>query len=178
VPAAIRIQLGEIGDTGQPFMENTQTLMLSKYGASIFSQQRFNPGQELFIRRVDTGNELAARVVGKIGQQSDAAVYAVEFADSAANFWKIEFHSSTEAETAREMFLLCRCCLNGESVPFGEKQWSAFEAVHGVLFYCMHCEAMTRWTHMPPYAAPAGGQPVNLHSRTNVWSGIPNFCRD
>lgn len=145
--AQIPIQLAEISDTGQQFSENTRTLTLSQYGASILSKRKLIPKREMIIRRLDTGKEARVRIAGKIGDRIEGYVYAVEFADPQANLWETEFPSTSDLDKTDDLvFLVCGCCRNSEAVQLGSPRLGDFEATHGVLLYCIQCQAMTRWT--------------------------------
>jgi hypothetical protein len=144
--ARLPLQLAGASSTGQQFLENTETLTLSQCGASILVQRKLVPEQELIIRRLDTSTEARVRVAGKIGERSDGYVYAVEFVDSRSDLWEIEFPTPFDPDKTEDLvFLVCNCCRNCEAVHLGESSIEGFEAVHGVLLYCMHCQAMTRW---------------------------------
>jgi hypothetical protein len=144
--AQIPVQLAEAGETGQQFPENTRTLTLSQCGASILSKRKLAPKQEMIIRRLDTDKEARVRIAGKIGEGTEGYVYAVEFVDPHANLWETEFPSTSDLdETDDLVYLVCGCCQNSEAVQLGSRMGD-FEAAHGVLLYCMKCEAMTRWT--------------------------------
>jgi hypothetical protein len=145
--AQIPVQLAETSDTGQQFLENTRTLTLSQCGASILSKRKLIPEREMVIRRLDTGTEASVRIAGKIGEETEGYVYAVEFVDPQANLWETEFPSTSDLEeTDDRVFLVCGCCQNSELVQLESPRLDDFEAAHGVLLYCIKCQAMTRWT--------------------------------
>jgi hypothetical protein len=155
----ILIQFAGITETGQEFLENSETLTLSRYGASILSKRKLIPKQEIIIRRSDTGKEARVRIAGKIGDRSEGYVYAVEFVDQQVNLWEIEFRSTSDFnETDDPLFLVCGCCGKSESVQLGEPKLRGFEAAHGVLLYCIQCQAMTRWMQQSDDATTDDGQ--------------------
>jgi hypothetical protein len=140
------VELAGISETGQRFLETTETLTLSQYGASILSKRKFGPMEEMMIRRPDTGKEARVRVVGRIGDRPDGYVYAVEFTGAQANLWETEFPLKPDFDATEDLvFLVCGCCQTSEVAQLGESKVSEFEAAHGVLLYCSHCQAMTRW---------------------------------
>ena len=157
--AQVLVQLAGNSETGQQFLENTQTLTLSQYGASILSKRKLVPEREMIIRRLDTGKEARVRIAGKIGDRSEGYVYAVEFVDPQANLWETEFPSKSDLDKTDDVvFLVCGCCRNSEAVQLGELKLGDFEAVHGVLLYCMQCQAMTRWIQTSDEAATGDRQ--------------------
>ena len=125
LPAQILVQLAGTTETGQEFMENSQTLMLSQCGASILSKRKLIPKQEMTIRRLDTGKEARVRVAGKIGDRIGGYVFAVEFVDLQVNLWETEFPSTSDLDkTDDRVFLVCGCCgkakrFNSESLNWG-----------------------------------------------------------
>lgn len=142
----IPIQLAGGTETGQQFIENAQTLTLSQCGASILSKRQLIPNQEMIIRRLDTGKEARVRVAGRIGDRIEGYVYAVEFVDPQVNLWETEFPSTSDLDEPDDrVFLVCGCCGKFEAVELGESKLEDFEVAHGVLLYCMQCQAMTRW---------------------------------
>jgi hypothetical protein len=142
----ILIQLAGASETGQQFLENAQTLALSQCGASILSKRKLMPQREMIIRRLDTGTEARVRIAGMIGDRPEGYVYAVEFVDLEANLWETEFPSMSDLDKADDLvYLVCGCCGKSETVQLGEPKLGSFEAVHGVLLYCIQCQAMTRW---------------------------------
>jgi hypothetical protein len=144
--AQIPIQLVWTAETGEAYMENSETLTLSKHGASILSKRKLNPKQEMTIR-LEAGQEARVRVAGKIGDRDEGYVYAVEFVDPLANLWATEFPSTSDVNDRDELaYLVCSCCGKSESVYLGESELTAFEVRHGILLYCIRCESMTRWT--------------------------------
>lgn len=144
--AQIPIQLAGVTETGQQFIENAQTLTLSQCGASMLSKRQLIPNQEMIIRRLDTGKEATVRIAGRIGDRIEGYVYAVEFVDPQVNLWETEFPSTSNLDEPEDrVFLACGCCGKLEAVQLGESKLEDFEVAHGVLLYCMQCQAMTRW---------------------------------
>jgi hypothetical protein len=157
--AQIPVQLAGDAGAGQEFLENSQTLTLSQHGASILSQRVLKPNQKMIIRRVDTGKESKIRVAGKIGDRDEGYVYAVEFLDSQANLWETDFPPAADpGETDDLVFLVCGCCGKSESVNLGEPRLMGFEATHGILLYCIQCQAMTRWMQQSDDSTTDDGQ--------------------
>ncbi|HUJ33535.1 MAG TPA: PilZ domain-containing protein [Candidatus Acidoferrum sp.] len=155
LPAQIPVQLAGASETGQEFTENSQTLTLSQHGASILSKRKLMPNQQMTIRRLDTGKEARVRVAGRIGDRAEGYVYSVEFVDLQANLWETEFPSTPDPDETEDLaFLVCGCCGKREAVQLGESKLADFELAHGVLLYCIQCQAMTRWMQRSEDAAP------------------------
>jgi len=85
-------------------------------------------------------------VAGKIGDRIEGYVHAVEFVDPQVNLWETEFPSTSDLDEPDDRIsLVCGCCGKFEAVQLGESKLEDFEVAHGVLLYCMQCQAMTRW---------------------------------
>jgi hypothetical protein len=162
--AQIPVQLTGASETGHGFLEDAQTLTLSQCGASILSKRKLTLMPQTIIRRLDTGKEARVRIVGRIGDRTDGYVYAVEFVDPQANLWETEFPSPSDVDRTDELvFLVCGCCRSSEAVELGAPKLGDFEATHGVLLYCMRCQAMTRW--MPRFGEAATGDEKNASDK-------------
>jgi PilZ domain len=159
IPVEILLRLTSTSATDQPFTESARTLTLSRHGASILSERKLSPGQDILITRLDTGKQASARVAGMIADRVDGYVYAVEFSHPQINLWETEFpRASDPDETSDRVFLVCGCCGKVEAVQFGDSKPGPFEIAHGVLLYCIQCQAMTRWKQQPedaPHDDPA-----------------------
>jgi hypothetical protein len=159
LPAQLPLRLAGAGEAGQQFTEDSQTLTLSQHGASILSKRKFVADQEMIIRRLDTGKEAKARVAGRIADRIEGYVYAVEFVDPQANLWETEFPPTPDSgETEDRVFLVCGCCGKVEAVQLGDSKLGDFEVTHGVLQYCIQCQAMTRWMQQCDDAPPPDSQ--------------------
>jgi PilZ domain len=146
LPAEISLQLTGTSEAGQEFTEESRTLTLSQHGASLLSKRKLVPEQEIVIRRADTGREAKVRVAGKIADRTEGYIYAVEFVEPQTNLWETEFPSTSDPDEPEDrVFLVCGCCGKIEAVQFGESKLGRFEVAHGVLLYCIQCQAMTRW---------------------------------
>jgi hypothetical protein len=145
-PAEIALQLTRTGEKGEKLTENSHTVTLSRHGASILSKRKLATEQQITIRRLDTGKEARARVAGMIADRVEGYVYSVEFVDPQTNLWDTEFPLVPDADEPNDrIFLVCGCCGKVEAVQFGDVKLGRFEMDHGVLLYCIQCQAMTRW---------------------------------
>lgn len=146
VSATIPIQLVGADTLGQQFLEDSKTLMLSRYGASIFSARKLAPEQEIIIRRTDTNKEADVYVVGLIREESGGHVYAVGFVDPQTDLWEIEFPTTTNPAVAGNCILLvCSACQSSKAVSLGELAYGIIDVDQGVLQYCKQCRVSTKW---------------------------------
>jgi hypothetical protein len=150
LPAQLPIELTGATEKGEEFKEKSETSTLSQYGAAILSKRKLMANHEITVRRLDTGKEARARVAGRIADRNEGYVYVVEFVDPQANLWETEFPTPPDLdETDDRVFLACRCCGKVEAVQLGDQKLGDFELRHGVLLYCIQCQAMTRWMQRP-----------------------------
>jgi PilZ domain len=159
IPAEIHLRITSTSTTDQPFTEDARSLTISRHGASILCQRKLAAGEDLLITRLDTGKQASARVAGMIADRADGYVYALEFTHPQIDLWETEFPRASDSdETSDRVFLVCGCCGKVEAVQFGDSKLGRFEMTHGVLLYCIQCQAMTRWKQHPEDAPP--GEPA------------------
>jgi hypothetical protein len=136
---------------GRVFTEQTSTVELSRHGSMVVSQRKLAPDQEMIIRRQDTNNEAAARIVRKAGSQSDTYIYGLELLCSNFDIWGIEFArlSESEEETIRMMFE-CTRCKTRETVDNSDHESEGSAANTAVVRSCSRCGSVTTWTRILP----------------------------
>src|ERR1700704_1520160 len=105
-PAAVALQIEVVGADldGQQYMERTQTLTITRDGATILLANKLAPESELIIRNVLTGEEAPVRVVGHIREDVSGHVYGVALMDPSVDLWGIELSS-----TQRENRIILEC---------------------------------------------------------------------
>lgn len=146
IPKQIAISLIGSDWDGRVFSEQTKTVLLSRHGAGIVSQYKLSPEQEIILRRIDTGREAEARVVGEIGEQENGHTYGVAFLDEGISLWSEDFPAEPDSQNRAKLLVLeCDRCQN-----FVEFDEDAIESdVHavneGVLRYCRVCNCTTNW---------------------------------
>lgn len=146
VAATIPIQLVGADTAGQQFLEDTATVMLSRYGAAIFSKHKLSPEQEMILRRRDTNREEEVRIVAKIKEQGEGFLYAMGFVRATADLWGNDFGTAmSSARGESEVVFVCSSCEHAEKVAPGEVAYGVLEEDSGVLRYCMGCRTMTSW---------------------------------
>ena len=75
---------------GGAWQEETQTLLLSRHGASLRCGHTAKPGEPVQLVRLDTGQEVQARVAWQRPADSDGIRIGVEFVDC-DNFWGLDW---------------------------------------------------------------------------------------
>lgn len=86
VGVPIRLRFDMLGDSWE---EETQTQVVSRYGAQVECQYPARVGEALYIVRLDSGQQAEARVVWRRHMGADRFQIGLEFAKT-TNFWNFE----------------------------------------------------------------------------------------
>jgi hypothetical protein len=81
---------------GGPWEEDTETVLLSRYGASLRCSRPADPRESLQIVRLDTGQKAVARVAWQRPTGSEGSRIGVEFVDC-DNFWGLDWAAVEES---------------------------------------------------------------------------------
>jgi hypothetical protein len=86
-----RVKISAINSDGNIFKEETETVSISKFGASLKTTHQFTVGQIISVRTLDRDHTGQFQVVwmGQPGTR-DAGQIGIEWVD-ARRFWGIEF---------------------------------------------------------------------------------------
>jgi hypothetical protein len=90
---AVRLCCDKLGGAWE---EDTETVILSRYGASLRCSRPADPRASLQIVRVDTGQQAQARVAWQRPAGSEGSRIGVEFVDC-DNFWGLDWAAVEEA---------------------------------------------------------------------------------
>jgi len=90
---AVRLTSDKLGGAWE---EDTETVLLSQYGASVRCKHAARPGETLEIVRSDTGAKAQARVAWQRPAGSDEVRIGVEFV-ACENFWGLDWGAVEEA---------------------------------------------------------------------------------
>jgi hypothetical protein len=93
--AAVAVRLCS-DNPGASWEEDTETVLLSRYGASLRCSRPADPRESLQIVRLDTGQEAHARVAWQLPAGSEGSRIGVEFVDC-DNFWGLDWAAVEEA---------------------------------------------------------------------------------
>lgn len=146
VTLELSIQVSGTDGLGRGFMEETQTLVLSRHGAKILLTRKLVPDQEINLHCHRTGKEADVRIVGQIGSGSEGHHYGVEFLDPDINLWDIEFPPLSESEKAVTRVLLeCVRCHSRELTYLNEFEAEVFEANRCLSRPCKRCTDTSLW---------------------------------
>jgi hypothetical protein len=89
---AVRLSCEKLGNAWE---EETRTVLLSRHGASIQCGHSARPGEALQLVRLDTGQEVEARVAWQRPSESDGVKIGVEFVNC-ENFWGLDWGAIEE----------------------------------------------------------------------------------
>jgi hypothetical protein len=90
---AVRVCCDKLGGAWE---EDTETLLLSRYGASLRCSRPADPRASLQVVRLDTGQKVQARVAWQRPAGSEGSRIGVEFVDC-DNFWGLDWAAIEEA---------------------------------------------------------------------------------
>jgi hypothetical protein len=134
---------------GRQFSERTHTLLLSLHGASVISQHKLIPEQEIYLRVVATNKEIEVRICGEIGERMDGHIYGVAFANNDLNFWKMEFPPAEALpKNLVPVTLECSGCRRQVALQFDATEIDVYLVNEGMLRYCTQCGVSTIWKIM------------------------------
>ena len=136
---------------GFTFIDSTRTLLVSKHGAKIILARRLGLDQEITITCKTTGKEVAARIVGELGQVPEGYFYGIAFLDQEIDLWGIEFPELSESEkaAARVLPLECAICHTREVTYLDASDAEVFELHRCLSIFCKRCSNTTIWRPAP-----------------------------
>jgi hypothetical protein len=124
---------------GRQFIEQTQTLTITRDGATIPLANKLAPESELIVRNPATNEEADARVVDLIQDAAFHYVYGIAFTNPPVNLWQVEFPEVQSQKATMK----CSRCHAVEAVLLGEIQMQIVESKHELR---RHCECSNSWT--------------------------------
>jgi len=90
---AIRLRSEKLG---RAWEEETETRVLSRYGAMLECQHLAEPGEILLVTRLDTGQQARARVAWRELQKGAGSNIGIEFL-TCDNFWELDWNEPEPA---------------------------------------------------------------------------------
>lgn len=141
---------------GRQFSEHTKTLVLSRHGASVISHRKLIPEQEVYMRTLANNREIEVRICGEIGERDDGHIYGVAFADSAVDFWEMEFPPAEAVPKGLvRVTLECSGCHRQTPQQFDATEMDVYVVNEGSLRYCSQCGLSTVWKIATERPTPA-----------------------
>jgi len=150
ISISIPVEIFGADFTGEHFVEQCKTVIVSRHGATIIASRKLAPDLELILKRRGTMKEALVRVIGQIGGQHEGYVYGVALMDTNINLWNIYFPLLDEAQSAVGRALLeCGHCRNREVVYMNEVEAEVYEANLALQRNCNACGNSTVWKSVP-----------------------------
>lgn len=169
-----RISVSGTDAMGRAFLEEGQTLVVSRHGAKIALRRPLVPEQELSLRCVETEKEAVVRVVGQIGEGPEGMYYGVEILDPGLDLWGIQFPPLADSEKAVSRVLLeCLHCRARELAYLNEFEAEVFEVNRTLSRACQRCRDTTLW-RISEEAAPARPLPFSAEVPAPSATHTPN----
>ncbi len=134
------------------FEEDTHTVIVNRFGASIVLCHGVDPNSTVRIINLENGLESNFRVVGKIRPLAGtSAVWGVECANERINFWGVEFPSGqTFVRAAGCALLACKECHSRFFWPLTPMEMEILEMTGAIRNYCDQCGSRTIWIAQDP----------------------------
>jgi PilZ domain-containing protein len=174
----IPIRVSCIRGRGEVFLEEGQTIDISRQGATIKLDGELFAGEIINVQRLDgIGQEVTARVVGRVARGSEGHLFGLMILDSAiASPWGIVFPAVADMDNAVLRALLrCVRCERTEVTYLGEFEADLLLCHHYISRLCEHCGGWTTWNRPHDYpsagpvaAATPGRQNRRSHGRMHV----------
>ena len=150
VSISIPVEVFGADFSGEHFVEQSRTVLVSRHGATVVMSRKLGPDLELILRRPGTKKEALVRVVGQIGGQHDGYIYGLALMDQSVNLWNIYFPALIEGQTAVGRALLqCGRCKNREIVYMDEVEAEVYEANLCLQRTCAQCGHSSIWKAVP-----------------------------
>ncbi len=150
ISISIPVEIFGADFTGEHFVEQCKTVIVSRHGATIIVSRKLAPDLELILKRPGTKKEALVRVVGQIGGQHEGYVYGVALMDNTINIWNIYFPALSDSQSAVGRALLeCSRCKNREVVYMNEVEAEVYEANLALQRSCPACGNSSVWKSVP-----------------------------
>jgi hypothetical protein len=140
--AVIKIEIVGSDLVGQQFIERTETLTVTRDGATILLKIKLAPESELIVRNMATNEEALARVVGHIREEASGHVYGIALVNPPADLWRVSF---PPADTGEETLLECSSCHTVRAVALSEIEMEIFESERALSRHCECSSSVTLW---------------------------------
>jgi hypothetical protein len=167
----LSVEASWAGANGEGVTQQLRTLLVSRNGGVVFSEQPLAAGQELLLKRTDKeGVERAtrARVVAEVDKEKDGCIYAIHILDPQVDIWGIDFPAPQLGEQALgRMLMECSFCQKREVVYLNEMELKSFEVRKCVARECKNCNAPSIWVEAIGEApGSSGGPDADVTGRT------------
>jgi PilZ domain len=154
----LTVEASWLSASGEAVTQPLRTLLVSRNGGVVSSEQSLVAGQELMLKRTNKDEVLKtarARVVAEIDKDTNRFLYAIHILDPKIDFWDIEFPAPYLGEQALgRMLMECSFCQRREVVYLNEMELKSFEVRKCIARQCKHCDAPSIWVEAIGEAPP------------------------
>lgn len=149
------IRVDGVDASGAEFVEDTQTVSLSEYGACISLSRVLQPDSKVVITNLRSGTQATFRVVGEIRHVfSDRGEWGLELVDLAVSIWGIDFNPPP-VEFQPKVMIRCSRCQDTRLSLLNSIEYDVLLYTGMLTRQCDHCGETTRWLPSEPAAAGA-----------------------
>jgi hypothetical protein len=142
----IPIRVEGVDVKGQPFGENTRTLVINRHGARIQLKHPVAPGTTLKITTLLGHREANFRVIGPTQPVSaEGGEWGVECLDEKGNIWGIGFPPSLPDPKPATALLECRQCHSVSLTPLSLVEHDVLTSAGLLTKECTTCGRLTTW---------------------------------
>jgi len=161
ISISIPVEIFGADFTGEHFVEQCKTVIVSRHGATIIVSRKLAADLELILKRPGTKKEALVRVIGQIGGQHEGYVYGLALMDTTVNLWNIYFPALSDSQSAVGRALLeCSRCKNREVVYMNEVEAEVYEANLALQRNCNACGNSSVWKTVPAELADESPLPL------------------
>jgi hypothetical protein len=140
----IPIRVEGVDAKGQPFSENTRTLVISRQGARIQLKRPVAPGTTLAITTLVGKREGKFRLVGPTQPvTAEGGEWGVECLDEKINVWGIGFPPSLRDQEQASALLECRQCHSVNLTPLSLVEHDVLTSSGLLTKECTTCRKLT-----------------------------------
>lgn len=142
----IPIRVEGVDVKGQPFSENTRTLVINRQGARIQLKRPVAHGATLKITTLIGNRQAKFRLVGPTQPVSaEGGEWGVECLDEKSNLWGIGFPPSLRGQEQALALLECRQCHSVNLTPLSLIEHDVLTSSGLLTKECATCRKLTNW---------------------------------
>jgi len=161
VEVAVPIEVSGSDAAGQYFFDRTETLVISRHGATLVLDRKLMPEQDLHIRNLKNQREAEVHVIGFIAKHPKGDVYGAKFINPADNLWEIDFTVPEDSnEDAYRLVMECMGCAGRQVAYLNELEAEVFRASGALRRKCAKCRDSSLWKESTGPAAEPEPEPA------------------